>query len=142
MEICLVSFPACEISIPAPMACSYTCYTPRSSKFKARCPSPIPSLHMRYCCLPYLPPAWQPGCHGVLERKAVVTLPCHEVVGFLPVCDQEGHTQSSSLAPCLAPILLTLYESSEICQISYAVKNQKLVQYSMLRAGALKTGCF
>lgn len=123
MQVCLVSFPACEISMSTPLACSCTS---RSSKFKAQCPSPIPSLLMRYSCLPYLPPAWQTGCHGVLERKAFVALPCHGVMGFLPACDQEEHTQSSSLAPCLAPILLTLCQSSKYARFLAQLKNRDL----------------
>lgn len=142
MQVCVVSLPACEISAPAPLACSYACSTPRPSKFKAQCPSPIPSLNMRCCCLPYLPPAWQLGCRGVMERKAVAPLPCREVMGFLPVCDQGEHTCRSCLAPCLAPILLTLYQSSEIFQVSYTVKKLKLAQYTMLRTAALKTEYF
>lgn len=140
-------------SLPGLISCMWDTHTSSSgtfiymfyikiSKFKAECPSPIPSFHMRYYCLPYLPPAWQPACHGVWERKAAVALLCYEVMALLPACDQEEPTGSSSLAPCFAPIYWLCTRVQKCVRFLTQGKNQRLPQYSVLRTEALRTGCF
>lgn len=75
------------------------------------------------------------------EKSSCSTaLPCSDGL-CTSLWSRRAHTElQPGTVPC--PLLLTLYQSSEICQVSYTVKKQRLVQYSVLRTEALKTGCF
>lgn len=141
MRVCPLSLPACEIPTGAPLPRSYACSASRASKFKAQHPCPAPSFHMRYCSLP------SPVIHVVarLARRNGAEKPWYHhpaTKGWWVSTSsafKESTHGSSSLALSLAS-LLWLYQSPDISEVSYTVKNQRPVQWSMLRTEGLKTG--